>query len=53
MPEIDWDTYNTVMKDRYKDGLDEARSVGKGIIEKLCRELGVNSKPYVDELYGR
>jgi len=50
---IDWDTYNTIMKDRYKDGLDEARAVAKGIIEKLCLQLDVKSKPYVEELYGR
>jgi hypothetical protein len=53
MPDIDWDTYNTVMKDRYNDGLREARAVAKGIIEKLCLQLDVKSKPYVEELYGR
>jgi hypothetical protein len=53
MPTLDWDTYNAVMKDRYRDGLNEARAVAKGIIEKLCLQLDVPPKRYVEELYGR
>lgn len=51
MPELDWETYNTVMKDRYNDGLREARAVATGVIKRLCDELELDSKPYIKELY--
>lgn len=49
--EMTWETYNTVMRDRYKDGLDEARNVAVGIIKRICDAEGINEKPYIKELY--
>ena len=49
--EMTWDTYNTVMRDRYKDGLNEARAIASGIIERICKAEGINEKPYIRELY--
>jgi len=44
---IDWETYNTVMRDRYEDGKKETKSIIYGALNRKIKEFQETDIEYI------